>query len=352
MHVAIVGGSLAGLAAAVALNRLGILVSVFEKFPRGFEQRGSSLGFVDVPLWEHLRGIPMVRLGRRAHREQGAYYYGDLWKFLYNGLPEGCVKFGHTVTDLGDDEMHPTIDGKVYDVVIIADGGFSSLRRYVNGVEKQPEYAQQVIFRAKLEAKDYPGHFDGEGAYTEGKYFLIALNVALCDGRKFIMGGVGVGVPENEIAPPVAGANRHAEISEQTELPDWFMPLIRRTFAHHAGGQVLRWLELCASKGKITPQPLYEFMADQVVKGRILMIGDAAHMASPRTAAGAHTGILDAVGLLDAFSRHAGAENIDEAIRAYAPGGLQRAKDLYRRSKEVSRPLRYTAEDDTRRACA
>jgi|GEM_PF-4394952 len=76
------------------------------------------------------------------------------------------------------------------------------------------------------------------------------------------------------------------------------------------------------------------------------MIGDTAHMASPRTAAGAHTGILDAAGLLQAFSGNP--SNMDQAIAAYAPGGVQRAHDLYARSKEVSRPLVYRAEDDSR----
>ena len=55
----------------------------------------------------------------------------------------------------------------------------------------------------------------------------------------------------------------------------------------------------------------------------------------------AGVGILDAAGLLEAFSKYPGKDNIDHAIRAYEPGGLQRAKDLYLRSKEVSRPLVY-----------
>jgi len=44
MNVAIVGGSLTGLSAATVLLRLGISVTVFEKFPNTFEKRGSSLG--------------------------------------------------------------------------------------------------------------------------------------------------------------------------------------------------------------------------------------------------------------------------------------------------------------------
>ena len=67
-----------------------------------------------------------------------------------------------------------------------------------------------------------------------------------------------------------------------------------------------------------------------------------------RTAAGAHTGILDAVGLMAAFSVHP--SDIDRAIAAYAPGGAQRASDLYARSKKVSAPLVYRAAEDHRTA--
>jgi len=48
-----------------------------------------------------------------------------------------------------------------------------------------------------------------------------------------------------------------------------------------------------------------------------------------------------------AFIAHPG--DIDAAIKAYEPGGLQRARDLYLRSKEVSKPLVYSAEEDDRR---
>ena len=89
--------------------------TVYEKFSGPFNERGSSLGYVNIPLWESLTGRQMRRynaqvrrynalmrqysvLKRRyhaqAHRSQGAYYYGDLWSYLYAGLPEGSVRFG------------------------------------------------------------------------------------------------------------------------------------------------------------------------------------------------------------------------------------------------------------------
>jgi 2-polyprenyl-6-methoxyphenol hydroxylase-like FAD-dependent oxidoreductase len=342
-RVGIVGGSLAGLAAANALHRLGHSVHVYERLSSSLENRGSSLGYVDNALWHHVRGAPMMRLGRRAERSQGAYFYGDLWRFLYDGLPSGTVRFGSVVADLGP-ALHeqPMIDGEVFDAVIIADGGFSSLRHHVNGHEQQPEYAGQMVFRTKVAREHFPD-FTGEGGYTERDAFAMMLQVAQNDGQQWIMGGIGVGVPEGEIVRPADGANRQ-DMTASQPLPAWFMPFVHRVFRRHAS--VVRWLELALLKGKITPQPLFEFRADRVTNGRLLMIGDAAHMASPRTAAGAHTGVLDAAGVMAAFS--ANPSNIDGAIAAYAPGGEQRARDLYARSKEVSWPLVYRADADRR----
>jgi 2-polyprenyl-6-methoxyphenol hydroxylase-like FAD-dependent oxidoreductase len=285
----------------------------------------------------------MMRMGRVADRSQGAYFYGDLWRYLYEGLPQGTVRFDTTITDLGPSpHTQPTIDGDIFDAVIIADGGFSSLRHHVNGATQQPEYAGQMVFRTKLDREHFPD-FTGEGGYTERDAFAMMLQVVQKNGHQWIMGGIGVGVPESEIDRPADGANRQ-DMTPAQPLPDWFMPFVRRVFRRHTS--VVRWLELAHAKGKITPQPLFEFKADRVTNGRLIMIGDAAHMASPRTAAGAHTGVLDAAGILAAFYEHPA--NVDDAVAAYAPGGQQRARELYARSKEVSRPLVYRAEADRR----
>jgi len=118
----------------------------------------------------------MMRMGRRAHRSQGAYYYGDLWRFLYDGLPPDTVRFGVTVSDLGPSPTaQPTINGEGFDAVIIADGGFSSLRHYVNGDAQQPEYAGQVVFRTKVDRRDFPDFAD------EGGYMCPTGSCRMCD---------------------------------------------------------------------------------------------------------------------------------------------------------------------------
>jgi hypothetical protein len=61
--VAIVGGSIAGLAAATAFLRLGFSVRVFEAADRPFYGRGGSIGYCNVELWQSLRGATMIRRG-------------------------------------------------------------------------------------------------------------------------------------------------------------------------------------------------------------------------------------------------------------------------------------------------
>jgi len=64
-------------------------------------------------------------------------------------------KFGQLIDDLGPDPQKPTINGTTDDLVILADGGWSSLRhKYIT--PKKPEYAGHVIYRLKVNKKDFP----------------------------------------------------------------------------------------------------------------------------------------------------------------------------------------------------
>ena len=81
-------------------------------------------------------------------------------------------------------------------------------------------------------------------------------------------------------------------------------------------------------------------------------------MVSPRTAQGAHTAVLDALGLIQAFAGPVGASDganwsavVQKALAAYEPLALDRARQLYELSLERSadvtfpgfkpRPMKY-----------
>lgn len=349
MKVAIIGGSLGGLAAAHSFTRLGATATVFEKSTTTFEQRGACLGFVDVDMLQRIvGGSCFMRNGRPASLEQGGFYYGDVWNFLYSHLPEGTVKFGHTVDTLGDDPERPTVDGELFDVAVIADGGWSTLRRkYVD--QEMPVYSGHQIWWASVDStqvSDGLSSFDGQfgstetATYTTDIYDAVILEAPKCDGSSMYACGFFIATPESEISRPERGENRQLASVQHHEVPDWFVPFVRQKFGHHANGDITRFAEACASRGKIAPSPVFEYAVSKTVVGRVVVVGDAAHLSTPWTAAGAHTALLDAEGLHDAFSGsafHPG--NIESALRHYDHGGVQRARRLLRQSHACSKRL-------------
>jgi 2-polyprenyl-6-methoxyphenol hydroxylase-like FAD-dependent oxidoreductase len=352
MRVAVVGGSIGGLAAAVALQRLGASVKVFEKGTQSDHGRGGSMGYCDVQLWSRLRGETMLRRGVPANRSQGAYLYGDLWRFWMDALRPQTVAFGVEVQDLGDDLSAPRVQGQAYDLAVVADGGFSALRARVFD-SAEPRYAGYIGWRFRVKAEHVPG-WDAEGMYEVGPFRSILMKIAQDDGTDWLMGGTLVSAPEREALgyaeATQVGANRQTG-SDTSTVPAWFLPFYQKHFGSLRNGELSRAMEAAATFGKIAPLPQYEFAASRVVSGHCVLVGDAAHMASPMTAAGAHTAVLDAVGLLNAFATAADSTAlsapsslVDRALAAYAGPALERAAALYARSRALSAPVAVPAE--------
>ena len=390
---AVIGGSLGGLAAAHALQQSGVfaVVDVFERSPAPLSTKGSGLGYVNVPAWESLARRPMMRRGRRASRHQGSFYYGDLWKFLYEPLvlhnnnnnnnndqsittPTVNIHFNSSIDHIDGTVNQPVILGKPYDLVVVANGGFSQLRNYVleeesNNSQQEPEYAGYVVWRGSVDTRQLDSILlqelqNIEGVYKSGIYDTIVLKMAKDDGTDLWTMGTFVATPEEETKQywnkQVDGKSRHGGIddnddtnskkNQQNATPDWFLPHMRRHFGNVPGLMTL--MESIVQKGELKAHPQYEFgNIDRVHNGRILLLGDAAHMASPRTAVGAHTAIMDALALRDAFQLqhdHDGGNNqdqtcsnsndidIDARIERYSKTGLLNARGLYARTREVS----------------
>ena len=377
-RAAIVGGSLGGLAAAHALLNSVFewqTIDVYERAAGPLATAGSGLGFVHVPAWEALcQGMPMMRRRTRAHRAQGSFYYGDLWNYLYQGLPEGTVKFGKMIEQLkmNENEQGETtisIENEPYDLVILADGGFSKLRKHVleadegdsstldtdtksnnssSRYQQQPEYAGYAVWRGHVSASKVPHSVlqeMEEGVYKDGVYDTIVLKMAKDSGEDLWTMGTFIETPENKLSQywnkATDGASRQhkdnttaAANNEIPTTPGWFMDHFRTHF-HHVPGLV-NLMNCMIQHGDISPHPQYEFGAiERVHRDRILLLGDAAHMASPRTAVGAHTAILDALALRQAFDAVENG-NVEVALALYSRSGLQRAHELYARSRQVS----------------
>ena len=328
LRVAIVGASLGGLSVANVLHRLGAQVEVFEYFPHGFHDRGGALGAVDISLLHQIRGNAGPR-SRPPIRRHG-HFYGDLWQYLAEGIPEDTVRFGVDVKEIVDSASQtPRLEiageERGFDLVVGADGGKSTIRRYVTNAV--PEYSGYNLWRGLVPVEGIPG--PPSGARTIDGVRYETLGFPFINGHGIAMWNCGVYMmtPKSEVAAPAR--NRQVTSSLTGTVPDWFIPVIRALFGV---GNATFW-QACVANGKVSGHPVWEFVADTVVNQRIMLLGDAAHMASPRTGAGAYTAMVDAVTLGAALQR---SSTIDEALQFYNDDTVERGRRLWKRSRQAA----------------
>ena len=327
IQIAVVGASIGGLSAANMLHQLGFDVQVFELFPKGFETRGGALGSVDLNLLRHIRGGDHAGADRSIKGH--GHFYGDLWEYLYQGLPTDSVHFGadvQTLADAGSERPSLVIDGKskAFDIIIGADGGKSTIRPFVT--DQQPIYSGYTVWRGLVPMEGIDGPPSGDRTVNGIHYQTLGFPCVNPNGPLWNC-GIYMAMPKTEVAAPTRNRQVGTAIKQ---IPDWFIPLVRSLF----GDRNAQFWEACIKHGKVTPHPIWEFAADPVVAGRIVLLGDAAHLSSPRTGAGAYTAMLDAAALGSAFSS---ATTISEALEVFNQGAVQRARTLFERSRCAGR---------------
>jgi 2-polyprenyl-6-methoxyphenol hydroxylase-like FAD-dependent oxidoreductase len=322
----VVGASLGGLSVANVLRQLGAHVEVFETYPRGFHRRGGALGSVDVALLNRIRGSA-AGPARPIHGH--GHFYGDLWAYLYEGLSAESVHFGVDVNGImAADSNTPALrlngEARAFDLLVGADGGGSTVRPYVT--DQTPTYAGYTVWRGLVSTEGIATGPSGRRTVGGVTYETLGFPCAGPDGGMMWNCGVYMATPQSEVAAPT----RNRQVGKpMKQVPDWFAPLITALF----GAQNGRFWEACARLGKVSPHPVWELAAHPVTRGRIALLGDAAHMASPRTGAGAFTAMVDAVVLGLALER---TSTLDEALRLYNDDTVVRGAQLFERSRAAA----------------
>ena len=307
-RIAIVGGGLAGLAAANALKTFGIAAEIFEAAPAlgeigaavnsspqavkalraiGVGDKVAAVGYASPGIYTRnmLTGEYLEFNDRKKAAERyGAPYYSfhraDLLDALASGLDPSAVHLGHRLEGLEerDDCVVLAFDNGARvaaEFVIAADGVRSVIRHALYG-DDNPTYTGQMVWRSLLNASDIPddvleptGHIQWVGP---GRHLLAYK----------IRGGKLVNIVTQE------DTDKWVEEGWSTRGdPDE----MRASFPNSEPrlARLLSLVTQCSKWGLFT-RPLTQNWG----RGRLQLIGDAAHAMLPNAGQGACQAFEDA----------------------------------------------------------
>ncbi|MET7797003.1 FAD-dependent monooxygenase [Streptomyces decoyicus] len=397
-EVAVVGGSIAGCATALAAHRAGAgRVTLYERTTGRLADRGVGLAVHNARYAELAAAgymdaaMPWVQLTtRRWYVREGSaplgrqvgvlpfpfrsYCWGPLWQELRRRLPEDTsFRPGVRVAAVSDAEDGATLrldGGEGGESVVGGEGGEGSGERQHAGAGRRTERFDLVIgadgYRSVVRDTAFPGVRPGYAGYLAWRGAVPADRLTELGfpglpadpwAEEDCVYGVFPGghviiyrIPDGRggrranwvlyTAPP---AGLDLGLDTPTSLPPG--TLTDALYAHftHVTDESLPpyWggLMRLTPRQEVFIQPMYDFTAPRYTAGRLLLAGDAATVARPHTGAGAVKALQDAAALEAAL--HAVQERPD-ALAAY---GAERG-ETGRTMVELGRRLgRFLVQD-------
>lgn len=320
----IVGGGVGGMSTAIALSRIGISVELIDLDPNwgalgaGITITGPTLrAFKDLGVYDDVvalayvgegiqvcdtQGEPLRRLPTPMPEEAGVHSSGGIMRPTLHKILAGHVtalgvkvRTGLTVDVLTQDADGVDAnfsDGTTgrYDLVIGGDGLNSRVRHLAFTGAPEPAYTGQMAWRVTVPRP------------TE------------VERRTYFLGG-----PHKVGVTPVSEDEMYLFLLERSEklfYEDEGLPAKMAALLDGYGGSIIEGVKAALVPGAyVNVRPLEGFVMETPWhRGRILLIGDAAHPTTPQLASGAGIAIEDALVLAEEFAKGNG---VEETLQVY-----------------------------------
>lgn len=331
--VLVVGGGIGGMAAALAMTQRGVTVTLIDADPNwrvygaGITITGMSLrAFDDLGVLDDIRARGFVHNGMRPLKFTGeplgspmqappgappVMLGGGIMRPVLHDilstrvLDAGIdVRLGVTVQALEQDDTGVDVtlsDGVTarYDLVVGADGIFSKTRDMIFPDAPKPQFTGQGCWRI---VADRPSQVDRAEIYFGGPLKL----------------GIS----------PISQDQMYVFLLEHVPGNPWFAP---ETHVAHLdalmapfGGNVPAIRASLGEESQIVYRPLeWLLLPDPWYKGRVVLIGDAAHATTPHMASGAGLAVEDGVALAQELAK---TDDVATALRSFMDRRFERAR--------------------------
>ena len=344
VEIAVAGGSIGGLSAGTALLAAGFDVHVFERSPGRLTSRGA--GIVVQPdllgLLAMVGAPPLAMTGCTVRRtllgtsgrveEMRMPQWFTSWEAIYTALraafPNDRYHSGAALEllDVTADGVRAQIDGDAItaNLLVAADGLRSALRaHYAPGTVSH--YAGYVAWRGVVDEAAVPS--DLAGVFDDAFTFcqVASGGHALC----YLIPGVGLATEKGGrrlnwvwYVPVAEGPALDAVMTDRQDrrrdaaMPEGMVNVEALADLHR---RTERLDPNFAALVRATPEPFIQAILDMappsMVYGRVCLLGDAAFVVRPHTAAASAKAAADATALAAALRSHA--PDIDAGLVAW-----------------------------------
>ncbi len=335
LRAAVIGGSLGGLCAALALRGAGVEVEIFEKSLSEMSDRGAGL-VVQMEVLQLLEGLGIATrndvsvpsLSRQYLNRDGSVAMADRshqlmtsWNTIYRQLkdafPDEHFHHASRLKSFEQNENGVTAqfeDGREIscDLLVGADGANSAIRRQLLP-DVLPEYAGYVAWRGLVNESNLESAiseiFKNKFTFYQGRnshilcYLIPGESGELAEGKRRLNWVWYWNIPENELRSALTdktGVFRDYSVP-QGAVPEEFIEK-QRIIAKDFLPEAFQHLFDCTKEPFI--QPIYDLSVLQMAFGRVCLIGDAAFVPRPHTAASTSKAANNAMTLAQAISNY------------------------------------------------